>query len=131
MIDLSDRKSVQELMLVNSAQALSREQYAKFKDGLEAMPDEVFWQVVAECIATAPKDCGYKEQAKLLDEVRNANGITPKNSAMHDLQIGHWRTIKSGAKIFIKPCWKGPLRDVKVTLTERERIIVQAAGGAQ
>ena len=45
--------------------------------------------------------------------------------------IGHWRTIKSGAKIFIKPCWKGPLRDVKVTLTERERIIVQAAGGAQ
>ena len=47
MIDLSDRKSFQEFMLINSAQALSREQYARFKAGLEAMPDDMFWQVIA------------------------------------------------------------------------------------
>ena len=40
-------------------------------------------------------------------------------------QIGHWRTYKSGKKVFIKPCWKGPLRLIKDTNTQ-DRVIAQA-----
>ena len=122
MIDLSDRKSVQELMLINSAQALSREQYAKLKTWLEAMTDDVFWQVVAECIATAPKDFGYKEQAKLLDEVRNVNGITSKNSAMHDLQM---RVISDEEtdRVWKRIISSRPSDEIKLTGDEDSRLI--------
>lgn len=40
--------------------------------------------------------------------------------------IGHWRKYKDGKKIFIKPYWKGPLRDMKQAYdenTQRERVI--------
>ena len=40
--------------------------------------------------------------------------------------IGHWRTLKDGRKIFVKPCWKGPLRELKHNLDDRERVIVTA-----
>ena len=38
---------------------------------------------------------------------------------------GHWRTYKDGRKIFIKPHWKGPLRDSKnkIGIETRERVI--------
>lgn len=35
--------------------------------------------------------------------------------------IGHWRTYKSGKKVFIKPYWKGALRDNKKLQEARER----------
>lgn len=38
--------------------------------------------------------------------------------------IGHWRTYKSGKKVFIQPYWKGVLRDTKQSETV-ERIIVK------
>jgi len=39
--------------------------------------------------------------------------------------IGHWRTLKSGKKIFIQPYWKGELKEMKKAAEERERIIVE------
>ena len=38
---------------------------------------------------------------------------------------GHWRTYKDGRKIFIKPHWRGPLRDSKnkTGIETRERVI--------
>lgn len=43
--------------------------------------------------------------------------------------IGHWRTCADGRKTFVKPFWKGPLRELKTTLEDRERVIVSAEGG--
>ncbi len=37
--------------------------------------------------------------------------------------IGHWRHYANGKKVFIKPYWKGALRDLKRNLDEREREI--------
>ena len=37
--------------------------------------------------------------------------------------LGHWRTYKSGKKIFINGYWKGELRSIKQNLDERERLI--------
>ena len=82
-----NRQEVQECLIVNMAQVLSREEYAKFKSALEEMTDEDFWQFVAEGLATAPKGVGYKEQAKLVNQIRSINGITPKNSAMNDVKL--------------------------------------------
>jgi len=39
--------------------------------------------------------------------------------------VGHWRQIKNGKKIFVKPHWKGLLREIKMALPEREREIAQ------
>lgn len=38
--------------------------------------------------------------------------------------IGHWRKLANGTKQFIKPYWKGPLRELKMALDDREREIV-------
>lgn len=38
--------------------------------------------------------------------------------------IGHWRTLANGAKSFVKPYWKGPLRELKMAFPERDREIV-------
>ena len=37
--------------------------------------------------------------------------------------IGHWRTYKSGKKVFVQPYWKGALREVKNMEEAREREI--------
>lgn len=38
---------------------------------------------------------------------------------------GHWRTLKSGKKVFVKPQWRGPLRETKRNLDlGREREII-------
>ena len=42
--------------------------------------------------------------------------------------IGHWRTCKSGCKVFVQPYWKGPLRIIKQNIDDRERVII--TGGA-
>jgi hypothetical protein len=50
-------------------------------------------------------------------------GITRHTDAWY--VIGHWRTYKSGKKVFIKGYWKGPNRDQKETPEElREREVV-------
>ena len=38
--------------------------------------------------------------------------------------IGHWRVYESGKKVFIKPYWKGALRDLKSAAETREREII-------
>lgn len=38
---------------------------------------------------------------------------------------GHWRTYKTGKRIFVQGYWKGPLREYKYTDEPREREIVQ------
>lgn len=38
--------------------------------------------------------------------------------------IGHWRKLANGTKQFVNPYWKGPLRDLKMALDDREREIV-------
>ena len=40
--------------------------------------------------------------------------------------IGHWRLFSTGEKCFVKPYWKGPLRELKTALSERSREIVVA-----
>ena len=42
--------------------------------------------------------------------------------------IGHWRTYRSGRKVFVQPYWKGPLRIIKQNIDDRERVII--TGGA-
>ena len=42
--------------------------------------------------------------------------------------IGHWRVYADGKKVFVKPYWKGALRDVRMTIEEREREIAQVCG---
>lgn len=39
--------------------------------------------------------------------------------------IGHWRTYASGKRVFVRPYWKGPLRDTKKNAPgdDRERVI--------
>ena len=37
--------------------------------------------------------------------------------------IGHWREYVNGVKTFVKPYWKGPLREMKMTLEDRTREI--------
>lgn len=37
--------------------------------------------------------------------------------------IGHWRTYESGKKVFVRPYWKGKLRELKMNLEDREREI--------
>jgi len=50
-------------------------------------------------------------------------GITRRTLAWY--VIGHWRTYPDGRKVFIKPYWKGALRDLRRNFTEREREIAQ------
>lgn len=38
--------------------------------------------------------------------------------------IGHWRTYTNGKKVFVRPYWKGKLRELKMNLEDREREIV-------
>jgi len=50
---------------------------------------------------------------------------TIKRHALVWYVIGHWRTLKNGNTIFVKPYWKGALRELKKPMPERERVIVQ------
>lgn len=60
-----------------------------------------------------------------LDKAMYGDG--KKNYSRHALVwyvIGHWRTLANGAKSFVKPYWKGPLRELKMALPGRDREIV-------
>ena len=37
--------------------------------------------------------------------------------------IGHWRHYTNGKKVFVQPYWKGTLRELKMNLDDRKRII--------
>ena len=43
--------------------------------------------------------------------------------------IGHWRHYSDGKKVFIKPYWKGEMRQLRMDLDGREREIVIEEGG--
>lgn len=42
--------------------------------------------------------------------------------------IGHWREYSDGRKVFVRPYWKGALRDLKASERLREREIAQIVG---
>lgn len=52
------------------------------------------------------------------------NGKEKQRHALVWYVIGHWRELKSGRKVFVNPYWKGPLRELKRNLDERQREIV-------
>lgn len=57
-----------------------------------------------------------------LNQLKNAlneKGIERKCLAWY--VIGHWRTYKDGRKVFIKPYWKGALRELKGKALEEPR----------
>ena len=37
--------------------------------------------------------------------------------------IGHWRHYTNGKKVFVQPYWKGTLRELKMNLDDRKRIV--------
>lgn len=39
--------------------------------------------------------------------------------------IGHWREYKNGKKVFIQGYWKGKLRNIKMNIDERERVVCE------
>ena len=60
------------------------------------------------------------------DESENANGLkrATKRRALVWYVIGHWRTRGNGKKIFVRPYWKGALREIKKAIPERGREII-------
>lgn len=84
---------------------------------------------------TSTKHCKKRRTAYIKRHVINAEdikmAITSASIERHTLVwyvIGHWRTYKSGCKVFVQPYWKGPLRIIKRNIDDRERIII--TGGA-
>ena len=62
-----------------------------------------------------------------LGELENAMYGDKKTINRHALiwyVVGHWRVYESGKKVFIKPYWKGALRDLKTAAEMRTREIV-------
>lgn len=69
-----------------------------------------------------------KEHIINSDELELAIFGEPGDYSRHALVwyvIGHWRTMGDGRKIFVKPYWKGALRDLKMSIPDREREIAQ------
>ena len=55
---------------------------------------------------------------------KSVNKQKIKRKALVWYVIGHWRTRADGKKIFVRPYWKGALREIKRALPEREREVV-------
>ena len=58
----------------------------------------------------------------------NPDAPEPRQQKRHALiwyVIGHWRSYADGRRIFIKPYWKGELRELKMSSEAREREIAQ------
>ena len=67
-----------------------------------------------------------KEHIINSDELETAIFGGDKSHTRHALVwyvIGHWRAYANGVKTFIKPYWKGPLREMKMTFEDRTREI--------
>lgn len=72
-----------------------------------------------------------KEHIINSDELESVIFGEPGDYSRHALVwyvIGHWRTMGDGRKIFVKPYWKGALRDLKMSIPDREREIAQLYG---
>lgn len=91
--------------------------------------------VIKESNSTANKSSKKKKQKVryIKKHVINADDINNKRHNSHYERktyswyvIGHWRTYKNGKRVFIKPYWKGILRDSKKYGSDdiRERDVV-------
>ena len=67
----------------------------------------------------------YTISAEELDNAIYGGDKSYTRRAMIWYVIGHWRTYSDGRKSFVKPYWKGALREIQMNLTEREREIAQ------
>ena len=64
--------------------------------------------------------------------VINAESLRAANGSGRDFErhtlvwyvIGHWRHYNNGKRVFVQPYWKGALREVKMSLDDRDREIV-------
>lgn len=63
-----------------------------------------------------------KELNKIL--YKNDKSLKKERKTLAWYVIGHWRTYKNGNKIFVKPYWKGPLKELKMNFEDREREII-------
>lgn len=64
-------------------------------------------------------------------DATNPGTPEPRQQKRHALiwyVIGHWRSYADGRRIFIKPYWKGELRELKMSSEAREREIAQVHG---
>jgi hypothetical protein len=68
----------------------------------------------------------YTISAEELDDAIYGGDKSFTRRALVWYVIGHWRTYNDGRKSFVKPYWKGALREIQMNLTEREREIAQA-----
>ena len=71
------------------------------------------------------KLCYIKKHVITKDKLEKQmySGKKNKRHALLWHVIGHWRTYKSGKKVFVQPYWKGALREVKNMEEAREREI--------
>lgn len=67
--------------------------------------------------------CHVVDNEKLKFSIYGNNGTSINRKALIWHVIGHWRTYKNGRKVFIKPYWKGALRENKQLQEIREREI--------
>lgn len=40
--------------------------------------------------------------------------------------IGHWRTCANGKRVFVRPCWKGALRDTKIVESREREVLISS-----
>ena len=80
-----------------------------------------------------PSNKNYKKGKKVTKYIKqrviNLNKISDNNREYKRIclawyVIGHYRQYKNGKRIFIKPYWKGELRDVKTEYEKRTRKII-------
>ena len=74
----------------------------------------------------------YEDIDDILYETPTDNANAKKRRLRKSLVwyvIGHWREYESGKKIFVKPYWKGELREIKRAIPDRDREIPQAENG--
>jgi hypothetical protein len=83
------------------------------------------------------KNCGKRRVRYVKKHVINPGQIEKAlcggGAVRHTLVwyvIGHWRKFADGRKVFIKPYWKGALREIKRSMTDREREIAQVSDDA-
>lgn len=65
----------------------------------------------------------YIGTEKLIDAI-TGGGRSRTYHALVWHVVGHWRRLASGGKTFVRPYWKGAMRDLKRNLDEVERQIV-------
>lgn len=67
--------------------------------------------------------CHVIDDSELKNAIYGTNKTIERKALIWHV-IGHWRTYKDGRKVFVKPYWKGKLRDDKRLQETREREVV-------